>query len=110
MESIIAATALGGELLLHPHELGKVAPGYYADLLLVNGNPLEDITLLSHHENLDVILIVRVFFFSFVLLLLRVLLTCLSLVPLPPTQNGRLHKQHDKDHPSYYENKGSMAK
>lgn len=81
MESIIAATALGGELLLHPHELGKVAPGYYADLLLVNGNPLEDITLLSHHENLDVILI-----------------------------NGRLHKQHDKDHPSYYENKGSMAK
>lgn len=58
MESILAATALGGELMMHPEELGKVQPGYYADLLLVDGNPLEDITLLSHHTNLDVILIV----------------------------------------------------
>ena len=58
MESIIAATALGGELMMHGDELGKVLPGYYADLILVNGNPLDDISLLSHHENLDVIMIV----------------------------------------------------
>ncbi|KAH7922427.1 hypothetical protein BV22DRAFT_1070495 [Leucogyrophana mollusca] len=55
MEAILSATALGGEIMLHPEELGKVQPGYYADLLLVNGNPLEDITLLSHQENIDVI-------------------------------------------------------
>lgn len=30
-------------------------------MILVNGNPLEDITLLSHHENLDLIMIVRSF-------------------------------------------------
>jgi imidazolonepropionase-like amidohydrolase len=61
MEAIISATAYGGELMRHPHELGKVVPGAYADLILVNGNPLEDIGLLSHKENLDVILIVRDF-------------------------------------------------
>lgn len=42
----------------HPEELGKVQQGYYADLILVNGNPLEDITLLSNHENLDLVMIV----------------------------------------------------
>ncbi|KAF7360603.1 Amidohydrolase [Mycena venus] len=57
MEAIISATAYGGELMLHPEELGKVIPGAYPDLILVNGDPLEDITLLSHKENLDVILI-----------------------------------------------------
>ncbi|KAJ7488924.1 hypothetical protein FB451DRAFT_1223293 [Mycena latifolia] len=56
MEAIICATAYGGELMLHPNELGKIVPGAYADLILVNGNPLEDITLLSHKENLDIII------------------------------------------------------
>ncbi|KAJ7689315.1 hypothetical protein B0H17DRAFT_1066878 [Mycena rosella] len=56
MESIISATAYGGELMLHPNELGKIIPGAYADLILVNGNPLEDISLLSHKENLDMII------------------------------------------------------
>lgn len=58
MEAILSATALGGEIMLHPHELGKVQPGYYADLLLVNGNPLGDISLLSHSENIEVIVMV----------------------------------------------------
>ncbi|KAJ7131366.1 hypothetical protein C8R44DRAFT_774726 [Mycena epipterygia] len=57
MEAIVSATAYGGELMLHPQELGKVVPGAYADLILVNGNPLEDISLLSHKEDLDVIVI-----------------------------------------------------
>jgi len=56
MEAILSATALGGEIMLHPRELGKVQPGYYADLILVNGDPLEDISLLSNQENIDVIL------------------------------------------------------
>jgi hypothetical protein len=47
METIIAATALGGELFQKPNELGKVLPGFYADLILVDGNPLEDITVLQ---------------------------------------------------------------
>ncbi|KIJ67183.1 hypothetical protein HYDPIDRAFT_173839 [Hydnomerulius pinastri MD-312] len=58
MEAILSATALGGEVMMHPHELGKVQPGYYADLLLVDGNPLEDISVLTPtNGKLDVIVI-----------------------------------------------------
>jgi imidazolonepropionase-like amidohydrolase len=58
MEAILAGTALGGEILMHPNELGKVQPGFFADLIVVNGNPLDDIKLLSSHKNLDVVMIV----------------------------------------------------
>ena len=58
MESILAATALGGEIMMHGHELGKIQPNYYADLILVNGNPLEDIKLLTGHKNIDLVMIV----------------------------------------------------
>jgi imidazolonepropionase-like amidohydrolase len=47
MEAILSATALGGEIMLQPDDLGKVAPGYKADLLLVDGDPLADITVLQ---------------------------------------------------------------
>jgi imidazolonepropionase-like amidohydrolase len=47
MEAILAATALGGEIMLRPDELGKVAAGYKADLILVDGDPLEDIAVLQ---------------------------------------------------------------
>ncbi|RDW56829.1 hypothetical protein BP5796_12896 [Coleophoma crateriformis] len=57
MESIIAATALGGELMGHPDVLGKVLPGYYADVILVNGDPLEDLSLFQRTENLHAIVI-----------------------------------------------------
>jgi imidazolonepropionase-like amidohydrolase len=39
----VAATRLGGEIMGRPHELGQVKPGYLADLLLVDGDPLADI-------------------------------------------------------------------
>lgn len=58
MEAILSATAMGGEIMMHPDELGKVLPGYYADLILVNGNPSEDIKLLSGHKHIDMVLIV----------------------------------------------------
>ncbi|WP_254785665.1 hypothetical protein [Arthrobacter sp. ok362] len=47
MEAIIAATALGGELFEKPNEPGKVLPGFYADFIMVDGNPLEDMTVLQ---------------------------------------------------------------
>ncbi|HIZ97875.1 MAG TPA: amidohydrolase family protein [Candidatus Janibacter merdipullorum] len=45
MEAILSATALGGEIMQMPDELGKVQPGYLADLILVDGDPLADITI-----------------------------------------------------------------
>jgi imidazolonepropionase-like amidohydrolase len=56
MEAILSATALGGEIMLRPDELGKVQPGYLADLILVDGDPLADITILQDQERLNYIM------------------------------------------------------
>jgi imidazolonepropionase-like amidohydrolase len=52
METLVAATRLGGEIMGRPEELGLVKPGYLADLLLVDGDPLADIKLLQRRDAL----------------------------------------------------------
>ena len=49
-----AMTSTAGELAAltgrnnpYPHKLGVIEPGAYADLLIVDGNPLEDITVIG---------------------------------------------------------------
>ena len=37
-------------------ELGQVKEGYLADLLLVRGNPVQDVSLLQHQANLAMIM------------------------------------------------------
>lgn len=56
-EAIIAATAGVAKLFMREHELGRIQPGYYADCILVNGDPLEDIEILQDHDKLNVIMI-----------------------------------------------------
>jgi len=41
------ATVNAAELLGHQDEVGSVAPGKFADLVAVPGNPLDDITVMS---------------------------------------------------------------
>ncbi|KAJ5610235.1 5-carboxymethyl-2-hydroxymuconate isomerase [Penicillium lagena] len=57
MESIVAATAGVAKLFMQEDELGKILPQYYADCILVNGDPLKDISILQDHDKLDVIMI-----------------------------------------------------
>ncbi|TGO65761.1 hypothetical protein BCON_0001g00770 [Botryotinia convoluta] len=57
METIIAATAGVAKLFMREHELGKIQEGFYADCILVDGNPMEDITILQDQEKLNVIVI-----------------------------------------------------
>jgi len=57
MESIVAATAGVAKLFMQEHELGKIQPGYLADCILVDGNPVEEISILQQHEKLNVIMI-----------------------------------------------------
>ena len=52
METLVAATRLGGEIMGRPDELGQVKPGYLADLLLVDGDPLADIKRLQDRDAL----------------------------------------------------------
>ena len=40
MEAILAATKLGGEIMGMGGELGQIKPGYLADMLLVDGDPV----------------------------------------------------------------------
>jgi imidazolonepropionase-like amidohydrolase len=56
METIEAATRLGGELMGNPGELGLVRPGALADLLLVDGDPLADIGILQDRGALRMIM------------------------------------------------------
>jgi len=44
MDAIISATSMSAEALGLGNEIGTVAPGYQADLVATDGNPLEDIT------------------------------------------------------------------
>src|SRR5258707_6776711 len=52
MDAIVAATKFGGEIMMKGGEMGAIKPGYLADLLLVDGNPLADISILQHRERL----------------------------------------------------------
>ena len=56
MDTIVAATRLGGELMGLPGELGVIKAGALADLLLVDGDPLADITILQDRNALRMIM------------------------------------------------------
>ena len=46
----------GGQAMDRTDDLGQVRPGFLADLLLVDGNPLEDLTLLTNPDKLVMIM------------------------------------------------------
>jgi imidazolonepropionase-like amidohydrolase len=46
-EALRAATATAAAVLRQDKELGRLAPGYLADLVAVRGNPLEDVAILE---------------------------------------------------------------
>lgn len=56
-EILISATSTNAALVQREGELGVIAPGALADLLVVDGNPLDNINLLEHQgRHLDVIM------------------------------------------------------
>lgn len=55
-EVLSAATLLGGELMGMGDELGQVKPGFLADLLLVDGDPVADVTVLQDRRRLRAIM------------------------------------------------------
>jgi imidazolonepropionase-like amidohydrolase len=46
MEAIRSCTLYGGQVMMRPHEIGLVKEGYLADLLLVDGDPLANLSIL----------------------------------------------------------------
>ena len=54
LEALRGATMLGGQLMGMGDELGLLAPGYLADVLVVRGDPADDVTILQDTGNLRV--------------------------------------------------------
>jgi imidazolonepropionase-like amidohydrolase len=55
-ERACAATRLGGQLMMQGDALGQIKPGYLADLLLVDGNPAQDVGILRDRTRLRAIM------------------------------------------------------
>ena len=55
-EALACATRVGAELMDMGHELGQIREGYIADLLLVDGDPLADVSILQRQERLVAIM------------------------------------------------------
>jgi imidazolonepropionase-like amidohydrolase len=51
-EAIRCATVYGGQIMMKPGELGQVKEGYLADLLLVDGDPLANLSILRDPKRL----------------------------------------------------------
>jgi imidazolonepropionase-like amidohydrolase len=56
MEAIVAATKHGSELMRMETETGTVEVGKYADLLVVDGDPLEDIAIFQDRSKLAMVM------------------------------------------------------
>lgn len=56
MDAILAATRLGGQIMGMGERLGQILPGYLADLLLVDGDPLEDVAILQQPGRISAVM------------------------------------------------------
>ncbi len=52
MEAIRSTTLYGGQIMMRAHELGAVKEGFLADLLLVDGDPLANLSILRDPKRL----------------------------------------------------------
>jgi imidazolonepropionase-like amidohydrolase len=57
MQAIQAATGTAARILGKQGSIGTLASGAYADLVVVDGNPLEDVRMLSEPERIRVVLL-----------------------------------------------------
>ena len=52
METLLRATKHGGEIMGRPNELGQLKPGYLADMILVDGDPVANIRILQDRKRI----------------------------------------------------------
>lgn len=54
-DALVSATARGAELMGWGDRMGQVKLGFWADLILVDGNPLEDVKVLQDKRNIKLV-------------------------------------------------------
>jgi imidazolonepropionase-like amidohydrolase len=55
MQAIVANTKMGADVMGCLDRFGTLETGKLADLIVVNGDPLKDITLLQKRENIQMV-------------------------------------------------------
>ncbi len=56
MQSIVASTAMGAKLLGREDELGTLQPGKFADIVLIDGDPLADIRVMADPTRVNMVM------------------------------------------------------
>jgi imidazolonepropionase-like amidohydrolase len=56
MEVLLSATKVNAELFRMSHKIGSVEPNKYADLIVLEGNPLKNLRAFQNQDNLKVIM------------------------------------------------------
>ena len=56
IETLVAATRSGGELMAGPEPIGMIKPGYLADMLAIDGDPTQDVRILQDPSRIRMIL------------------------------------------------------
>ena len=56
VESLVSATRTNAEMLERSDEIGTLEPGKLADLIMVRGNPVDDITVLQDASNIPLVI------------------------------------------------------
>lgn len=55
-ETLVAATRYGAQIMMREHDLGQISEGFVADLVLVDGNPLEDLSILTDPNRIALVM------------------------------------------------------
>lgn len=55
-EALLAATKLGSEIMMRADDLGQVRAGFIADIVLVDGNPLADLSILTQPSKIAMVI------------------------------------------------------
>ena len=55
-EALQCATRVGADLMGMKDELGQIREGFLADMLLVRGDVLADVSLLEHRDNIAMVM------------------------------------------------------
>ena len=56
LEAILSATSVGADLLDMADLVGGIEPGKFADLLIVDGDPLEDVRILQETDRIRTVM------------------------------------------------------